>query len=149
MGERFYLCQHPSYLDPVIVRQRDGSQDVYMCEGSPAEGDVDEYGTHELVPVRLGARTYAPNLPHTWTRAQLVAEMEARMGLRAPEGWEWNRSSAWRRFDDPGDGPTAVARVVDCTWAAGRGSWNRRNQSATLTGPDGAFAQAEKAAGVS
>jgi hypothetical protein len=85
---------------------------------------------------------YSPTDPTTWTRAQLEAELLARMGLRAPDGWElvdrgnwWQNGHAYVSTRGPWWFHTAAPEHVE-------------NTSPTLTGPNGAFAQAELAAGV-
>lgn len=101
---------------------------------------------------------YSATDPSTWTRAQLVAELEAREGLRAPEGWQASSEATWERpvgeVNEHGEasGGWMMVWAGDHWWGWYPTSgpsvepWGQ-DAPLTLTGPDGAFARAEKAAG--
>lgn len=101
-----------------------------------------------IVCERYEQREHDPADPATWTREQLVAELRARMGLQAPEGWR-RAANVWRFGEVNGSGPAAIVQTfAGGSWSAGEGVTFRREVAPTLTGPGGAFARAEKAAGV-
>lgn len=85
---------------------------------------------------------YSPTDVTTWTRDQLIAELEARMGLRAPEGWVWGRQPHTWRCVWSNDDMLVYAHNEGVEWRAA-GEWG---DCALLTGPAGAFAAAEAAA---